>query len=387
MRISENLFNMKTCSLLSKKNIIVFPAILMIPALIFFIFSKCKSDRTPDTRSTDSMYLVTARAETKPVASGINDDAADDPAIWINYLQPDSSRIIGTDKTGGLNVYDLSGKEVFHYKTGKMNNADLRYGFQLDSLSIDILAVSNRTDQSIDLYKVNSDGALSVIHKERLLSKMTEEVYGLCMYHSRLNGKFYVFVNDKNGNIEQWELFADGIEISGKIVRTLKLKTQVEGMVADDETGFLYAGEEDTGIWKFEADPLSEGVGLLLPMSSEKENPNILFDIEGLAIYSLPDSDGYLIASSQGNDSYAVFERQSPNKYLGSFKIVKGAVYDGSEGTDGLDITSFPLGSGFPSGLLVVQDGDNDDNGIAMPQNFKLVRWDSVAIKFTPPLK
>jgi len=387
IRNFEDQFNMKTCQHLSKKNKIAFPAFLMITALTFFILTKCISDRTPRTRSADSMYVVTARSETKPVASGINNDAADDPAIWINYLLPDSSRVIGTDKTGGLGVYDLSGREVFHYNTGKMNNADLRYGFPLDSASIDLLAVSNRTEQSVDMYQVNSDGSLSVVHKERLLSKMTEEVYGLCMYHSKSSRKFYVFVNDKNGNIEQWELLADGNKISGKIVRTLKLTTQVEGMVADDETGLLYVGEEDTGIWKFEADPLSVGDGLLLPMSREKENANIKFDIEGLAIYSLPDGDGYLIASSQGNNSYAVFERQAPNKYLGSFKIVKGAVYDGSEGTDGLDITSFPLGNRFPSGLLVVQDGNNDDNGIAMPQNFKLIRWDSIAIKFSPTLK
>ena len=216
---------------------------------------------------------------------------------------------------------------------------------------------------------------------------MTEEVYGLCMYHSKLTGKFFVFVNDKNGNIEQWELIPDGNNISGKIVRNLKLATQVEGMVADDDAGFLYVGEEDTGIWRFDADPSSSADVVLLPMSSNKENKNIEFDIEGLAIYYLHDGKGYLIASIQGNDSYAVFERNYPNKYLGSFKIIEGSVCDGSEETDGLDLTSFSLGDKYPSGLLVVQDGKNYDNGLAVPQNFKLVSWDSIAFKFNPPLK
>jgi len=53
------------------------------------------------------------------------------------------------------------------------------------------------------------------------------------MYHCKLTGKFYVFVNDKNGNVEQWELSADGKNISGKIVRNLKLASQVEGMVEE----------------------------------------------------------------------------------------------------------------------------------------------------------
>ena len=59
---------------------------------------------------------------------------------------------------------------------------------------------------------------------------------------------------------------------------------------------------------------------------------------------------------------------------------------DGSEETDGLDVVSFPAGDHFPYGLLVVQDGYNKENGVAAPQNFKIVRWDSVALKFNPPL-
>jgi 3-phytase len=365
-------------------------SVIGIEVILIFsilIMVACRHSRKPKTEGSISFYLVTAQAETRPVPQTNTNDAADDPAIWINFFQPDSSRIIGTDKQGGIGVYDLSGREVFYYKTGKMNNVDLRYGFPLVSDTVDIIAVSNRTDQSIDLFRINREGSLSIIHKQPLLSRMTEEVYGLCMYQSKITGKFFVFVNDKNGNIEQWELFADGDNISGNIVRNLKLPTQTEGMVADDEYGLLYVGEEDKGIWSFNAEPSSNEGGVLLSMSSEKDNNNIVFDIEGLALYTLKNGDGYLVASSQGNDSYAVFKRKPPNKYLGSFKIVKGAITDGSEETDGLEITSFPLGEKYPAGLLVVQDGHNEDNGKNIPQNYKLVRWDSIAIKFKPPLE
>jgi 3-phytase len=82
-----------------------------------------------------------------------------------------------------------------------------------------------------------------------------------------------------------------------------------------------------------------------------------------------------------------VFDRTTPNKYLGSFKIVNGSNTDGTDETDGLDVTSYPLGKMFPKGLLVVQDGINFDNGIRAAQNFKLIRWDSIAVKFNPPLE
>ena len=46
--------------------------------------------------------------ETTPVPH--SGDAADDPAIWVNEANPGASRIFGTDKQGGLAVYDLAGK-------------------------------------------------------------------------------------------------------------------------------------------------------------------------------------------------------------------------------------------------------------------------------------
>jgi len=346
----------------------------------------CKSNKKSGIKNQDQIVSVNAQVETKPVPRDTKSDAADDPAIWVNFSSPDSSRIIGTDKQGGLAVYDLSGKELFYYNSGKINNVDLRYGFPLGSDTTDILAVSNRTDQSVDIYRIQPDGSLQIIHKHQLRSQLREEVYGLCMYQSKNTRKFYVFVNAKDGAVEQWVLFADANKIDGKIVRRLKLGSQVEGIVADDETGMLYIGEEDKGIWKFDAEPTGSAQGELLAMSRQKNNQNLKFDIEGLAIYKQPNNEGYLIASSQGNDSYAVFNRTSPHEYMGSFKVVKGVKIDGTEETDGLDAVSFPVGSRYPHGLIVIQDGHNKDNGADVPQNFKIINWDSVAVKFNPPL-
>ncbi|HZB72487.1 MAG TPA: phytase, partial [Acidimicrobiales bacterium] len=63
------------------------------------------------------------------------------------------------------------------------------------------------------------------------------------------------------------------------------------------------------------------------------------------------------------------YEREGANRYVGSFRV------DGVESTDGLDVTTTPLGAAFPDGVLVVQDGDNGDEH----QNFKLVPWGAVS--------
>src|SRR4051812_48802963 len=49
-----------------------------------------------------------AAVQTEPVPS--KGDAADDPAIWIHPTDPTVSMVMGTDKKGGLNGFDLDGK-------------------------------------------------------------------------------------------------------------------------------------------------------------------------------------------------------------------------------------------------------------------------------------
>ncbi|MBE0675853.1 MAG: phytase [Bacteroidales bacterium] len=319
--------------------------------------------------------IATAAAETTPTPRGKNDDSADDPAIWINKGQPEKSIIIGTDKKGGLATYRLDGSEIIYFSGGQLNNCDLRYGFPLNGDTIDILAASNRTMQSVSLFRINDDGGIDTIHSRIIRSEMTDEVYGLAMYQSRQTGLYYVFVNSKAGEVEQWELSEAENGVDASLVRSFRLGTQTEGMVADDETGILYVGEERAGIWKYDADPKGSVEGVAIANSSE-ENRNIRYDIEGLAIYPTDSLNGFLIASSQGNYSYAVFERQGDNRYLGSFRITDGNI-DGVEETDGLDVSNVPM-PGFPRGILVVQDGFNYDGRRKKSQNYKIIDWQQI---------
>jgi len=73
----------------------LFAAFIMF--LTFNMIVSCKNGNKSKSGSSISIYSVTALAETKPVPRDSTSDAADDPAIWINFEFPDSSKIIGTE--------------------------------------------------------------------------------------------------------------------------------------------------------------------------------------------------------------------------------------------------------------------------------------------------
>ncbi|MCK9205793.1 MAG: phytase, partial [Salinivirgaceae bacterium] len=133
--------------------------------LLFFItiallVASCntpKQEQTEVINIYDTIFQVSASVETTPVVSQLNDDAADDPSVWVNKANPADSRIIGTDKKRGICVYDLNGTERFFYSVGRVNNIDVRYNFNLNGSPIDIVGASNRTTNTITLMKVNPD--------------------------------------------------------------------------------------------------------------------------------------------------------------------------------------------------------------------------------------
>nr|ABC75079.1 phytase precursor [Bacillus subtilis] len=324
-------------------------------------------------------FKVTAHTETDPVASG--DDAADDPAIWVHEKHPEKSKLITTNKKSGLVVYDLDGKQLHSYEFGKLNNVDLRYDFPLNGEKIDIAAASNRSEgkNTIEVYAIDGDkGKLkSITDPNHPISTNISEVYGFSLYHSQKTGAFYALVTGKQGEFEQYEIVDGGKGyVTGKKVREFKLNSQTEGLVADDEYGNLYIAEEDEAIWKFNAEPGGGSKGQVVDRAT---GDHLTADIEGLTIYYAPNGKGYLMASSQGNNSYAMYERQGENRYVANFEITDGEKIDGTSDTDGIDVLGFGLGPKYPYGIFVAQEGENIDNGQAVNQNFKIVSWEQIA--------
>lgn len=319
---------------------------------------------------------VVAVAETAPVGSP--GDAADDPAIWADPTNPANSLVIGTDKKAGLNLYDMQGRVIQHLPDGKMNNVDLREGFMLGGQRVVLVTASDRTNKAVAIYRLDTEARRLINVADGVQPTGQGDPYGQCMYRSARSGKTYVFINDSNGEKRQWELVDAG---NGKVravrVRDFAFVSQVEGCVADDVSGLLFVAEEDVGLWRLSAEP--DGGSAMTMVARITENPALKDDMEGVGLYDLGDGRGYLIASSQGNDSYAVFRREGDQAYLGSFIVVADGLrgIDGVSETDGLEITSRNLGPGFEHGAMIAQDGRNVLPG--ENQNFKYVPWKSIA--------
>jgi 3-phytase len=93
-------------------------------------------------------------------------------------------------------------------------------------------------------------------------------------------------------------------------VRSFDVGSQSEGCVADDELGHLYIGEEDRGIWKYGAEPTA---GRGRTAVGTVGDGHLVADVEGLSIAYGAAGSGYLIASSQGDSTFAVYERGGSN--------------------------------------------------------------------------
>ncbi|WP_371640614.1 phytase [Streptomyces virginiae] len=381
--------------------------------------------------TTPPLPRVTASVETPSL---FDDEAggnanADDPAIWRNAANPDASLVIATAKEGGLRVYDLDGRQVQSLpapappregdKPGRFNNVDLITGLRFPDGRHDVAVVSDRGRDQLRVYRIDPKrptAPLVDVTDETaaplVFSTSQDEVddqrtaYGLAAYTDRRSGRSYAVTSRRHAtDLALAELLPNARgKVGYRTVRTTSLpasftlpngttwtpcsepgeRPQVEGMVVDPDTGDLYAGQEDVGIWKLDADLRSParliekvrsfGVpGTWNPRTEECDagadpgfgGRHVSADVEGLTIWrdpKQPGRRGYLLASSQGDDTFAVFDREHGNAYVSGFRIGDGAKPgspDGSQECDGAAVTTAPLGKRFPNGLLVVQDGHN----------------------------
>lgn len=321
---------------------------------------------------------VTADAQTQVMARF--GDAADDPAIWVNKNNPQQSRVIGTNKQQGLFVYDLQGKEVQHFNTGKLNNVDVRYGIQVGQQQLDIAVATNRDDNSLAIYTI--DPATGALNFSGSVKTGLENIYGFCMYQSPASAnatvKTYAIPNAKSGEFQQIELTATldkskTIIWQGKVVRRFFVKTQPEGCVADDQHQRLFIGEEDVALWTLGAEASASPAPELVLAAGDTLVP----DVEGVGVYAGKEKS-YVVVSSQGNNTFVVMDALPPFSVRGIVRIDLDAAnnIDGVSETDGLEVSSVNFGGAFSEGLLVVQDGHKVLP--EAPQNFKYIAWQKI---------
>ncbi len=321
---------------------------------------------------SSSQPSITPFAETEPMPSA--EDAADDPAIWISPGYPAQSRVLGTDKQTGLYVYNLEGKLLQTLAVGPLNNVDLRQNVN----GADYAVATEDVRNVVVVFEIERASGIVRVVGEFPSGK--PEPYGICL--GAEGGSLLVVVTYKDGEIRLHRLTAPaaGSPLEALAEKTVKLPSQLEGCVVDEHHRRLFVGEEAVGVHAFDLDALDKAPVLIDRVGGPS---GLTADVEGVTLWRGRNGEGWLVVSSQGSDSYVVYDRAPPHQSRGSFRISGATAIDRATGTDGIDVVSVPLGPQLSRGLLVAQDDRNTQPDAN--QNFKYVDWAAVETALTLP--
>jgi 3-phytase len=316
------------------------------------------------------------------VSTASVDDDADDPAIWIHPSDPAKSVIIGTDKgnNGGLYVWDMEGRQIQYIRLGNPNNVDVRYGMLVGGQRIDIAVTNIRSTREMKVYRINpNDGTLTdITTSSGIKTPELGDPYGLCLYQRPSDGAMFVIQSTQVGateNLHQYRLEDDGSgRIKGTYIRAFgnnTIEEYVEGLVVDDELGYVYASDEPNAVRKYYADPDRGNNDQIVAFAT---GDGIAGDREGLAIYQCPGGTGYILLSNQDGTNVKVYRREGDNGDPHRHALLTTIQTNGSSDTDGLEVTSVPTSANFPKGFLVTHN--------ASDAQFNLYAWEDIAQNF-----
>ena len=154
---------------------------------------------SPAQAADDPIAPAESASETTPVAT--TGDSMDDPAVWVHPSDRSRSLVLGNNKLGALETYDLEGNRVQRISDDVTfwGNVDVRQRVKIAGKVRDIVAVYHR---GLQLYRVNpSTQRLTRINEGVAIPTAGE---GLCLYTSPANRRVYAFVIAISGVVRQF---------------------------------------------------------------------------------------------------------------------------------------------------------------------------------------
>jgi 3-phytase len=322
---------------------------------------------------------------------------------------------------------------------GRYNNVDIAYGIEVDGEPADVAVVSDRFNDQLRLFAIDPDGADAdtplteitaadqdfLFQPDRAGVDSERTAYGLAVWQDGEDA-YAVVTQEGTTTIATARLVpGEGGTLGYTDVEHLAMpasfelsdgttwapcedpgdEPQLEGLSVDQRTGTLYAAQEDVGLWRLPL-PLGSGEPVMVdrvrefgveavydpvsdecePVDPDAENPHggrlITADAEGVDVYHGPGRTGYVIVSSQGDSTFAVYSTAGSNRPVGSFRVAGVDGADDVDGSDGLAVTHRPVGD-YTQGLLVThdepEDGADVEPGRGDATGFSYVGWDDVA--------
>jgi 3-phytase len=305
---------------------------------------------------------------------------SDDPAIWMHPTEPSRSLIIGTDKAsdGALFVFDLEGR-IIHDKTvrglKRPNNVDVEYGFVLKGEPVDIAVVTERLANKIRIYRLPQMIEIGQGGVEVFAEQAQRDPMGIALYKRPRDGSIYAIVGRKSGPtgggyLWQYRLEDDGAGgVKATKVREYGLwsgKLEIEAIAVDDYHGYVYYADEGVGIRKYHADPDAPQVNTELALFG---TTGFAEDREGISIYQVDQSTGYILVSDQSANRFHIYRREGESGRPHQHQLVKTVTVKANH-SDGSEVTSTALNAKFPVGLFVAMSDD---------ATFHLYSWKDIA--------
>ena len=377
----------------------------MATALVLFASSGCRrASPAPDEDSTKpppapSRLSQALEIEAEYSTASLSNDP-DDPAVWVHPTDPSGSLILGTMKVaapaGAVVAFGMDG-QIRQVISGidRPNNIDVEYGLQLGGKRFDIAVVTERLARQLRIFRIEpTDGRLVDIGAVPVLQGEPGETgapMGIALYRRPRDGATFAIVAPKEGPRQgylwQYRLADAGAgRVGATLVRRLgnfsatsiRDENEIEAVAVDDALGYLYYSDEADGIHKWHADPDHADAAREL---AHFARTGFRGDREGIAIYALPDGTGYIVVTDQIDEDseYHLYPREgaagNPHDHSREIAVLRG----GADATDGIEISSRPLGPGLPSGVLVAMNSG--------PRNFLVFRWQDIAAAVKPELR
>ena len=324
-------------------------------------------------------------AQPKLAASVITDTVSydtDDPAIWMHPSDPSKSLVIGTDKDslGALYVFNLEGKVIdslVRKGIQRPNNVDVGYGLALADGLTDFAVTGERLTSRLRFFSLPDMQELTLGGFEIFQGEEGSEyrdLMGVALYKSPKTGKQYVIAGRKNGPKDgtylwQYEITAAADDIQLELVRKFGQysgKKEIEAIAVDAALGYIYYSDEGVGVRKYAAEPDMGNEELAL-FATE----GFADDHEGISIYEVDDSSGYLLVSDQQANLFHVFPREGSPENPHAHPLITKILLSTNQ-SDGSEVSSRSFGPKFPKGIFIAMS----DN-----KTFHFYRWEDVAGK------
>ena len=320
---------------------------------------------------------------------------------------------------------------------GRYNNVDIAYDVPLGAASVDLAVVSDRYNDQLRFFVIDPAGADAptpltevtapelpfLFSPDRATVAEEHTAYGLAVWQPAPGETYAVVTQEGAPTLATVRLAASGGLVGYADATTTVMPSsfplpdgttwtpceepgvgpQLEGLSVDQRSGVLYAAQEDVGVWRIALpfgaaeprlidrvkdfgvhdayDPETEECAPIDPDDAGFGGSALEADAEGVDVYYGPGATGYVIVSSQGDDTYAVYQRQGSNRLVGTFRIEGVDGVDEVNGSDGLAVTNRVVGD-FREGLLVTHDEPETGAGVDPERdatNFSYVSWGDIA--------